>query len=93
MYRIEWSQTALIDLETILAYYTQEVSVKLAKKIFLRIQKQIDLLEHFPEGTRLWRIEGTREYVIHGLPYLVVLYVDGDKVVILNLMHTKRKYP
>jgi plasmid stabilization system protein ParE len=53
MYRIEWSQTALIDLETILAYYTQEVSVKLAKKIFLRIQKQIDLLEHFPEGTRL----------------------------------------
>ena len=53
MYTIERSQTAIVDLETILTYYAHEVSMELAKKIFLKIQKHISLLENFPEGTRV----------------------------------------
>jgi plasmid stabilization system protein ParE len=53
MYTIEWTQTALTDLEIILAYYAQKVSPELAKKIFLKIQSQVKVLGQFPKSARM----------------------------------------
>jgi plasmid stabilization system protein ParE len=92
-YSIEWTKSAETDLENILHYYLQEVWFEFASKIFTRIKTQIDLLETLPERCRIWRVEGTREYVLSKLPYIAVICVEEGRVIILNIIHTRRLYP
>jgi toxin ParE1/3/4 len=50
-------------------------------------------LEHFPLSGRLGRIEGTRELVVSGLPYVIPYRVVDDVVLISSVIHTSRKWP
>ncbi|MBM3344104.1 MAG: type II toxin-antitoxin system RelE/ParE family toxin [Betaproteobacteria bacterium] len=81
------------DLEDILAHYLAEAGIEVAQSIYLRIRAAAQSLKDFPERTRIGRVAGTRELVIARLPYIVVIQVDGDRVLVLNLIHTARKYP
>jgi toxin ParE1/3/4 len=49
-------------------------------------------LSEFPQSGRSWRLPGTLELVIPGLPYIVVYSIKRDEVLILNLFHTSRKF-
>jgi toxin ParE1/3/4 len=88
-----WSSSAEQDLENILVYYFDEVSPALAESIYTRIRRQVAQLKTFPNRTRPGRVDGTREYVIERLPFVVVLSIDGDTVHVLSVIHTARKYP
>jgi plasmid stabilization system protein ParE len=50
-------------------------------------------LEQFPLSGRLGRIEGTRELVVPGLPYVVPYRVTDGAVLIASVIHTSRKWP
>jgi toxin ParE1/3/4 len=50
-------------------------------------------LEQFPLSGRAGRIEGTRELVVPGLPYIVPYRVVEDAVLISSVIHTSRKWP
>ena len=50
-------------------------------------------LEQFPLSGRSGRIEGTRELVIPGLPYIIPYRLAGDEIQILSVIHTSRKWP
>jgi len=91
---IVWSSEALDDLEDILAYYYVEAGPRTAEAVERRIVGQVESLIPFPERIReSGRVPGARELVIEKLPYIVFVQIIGDKVVVLNVVHTARKFP
>ena len=88
-----WTQRASQDLEDILSYYIDEAGLQVAQSIYGRICAQVQSLHSFSERTRSGRVSGTRELVIPRLPYIVVIQIERDRVFVLNVLHTARKYP
>ena len=89
-----WTDEALHDLEDILAYYYLEAGPATAEAVERRIVSQIESLESFPERIRnSERIPGARELVVGRLPYIVFVKLMSDGIVVLNIVHTARKYP
>ena len=92
--RILWTDEALDDLEEILAYYYLEASPKTAAAVERRIITEVEALPPYPERIHESdRVHGAREIVVNKLPYNVFLQVTGDEIVVLNVLHTKRKFP
>ena len=50
-------------------------------------------LEQFPQIGREGRIEGTRELVVPGLPYIIPYRVSEGVIQILSVIHASRKWP
>ena len=89
-----WTEEALADLEEILAYYYLEASPRTAAAVERRILAEIGSLAPFPERIRASeRVPGARELVVGKLPYVVFLQVREDALIVLNVVHTKRKFP
>lgn len=92
--RILWTDEALDDLEEILAYYYLEASPRTAVAVERRIIGEIESLPPYPERIRESdRVPGARELVVTKLPYVVFVQVLEDSIVVLNVVHTKRKFP
>lgn len=92
--RIVWTAEALDDLENILAYYFEEVGPATAEAVENRIISQIEKLRDFPERIRKSeRIPNARELVIHRLPYIAFVRVLPNGILVLNVVHTARKFP
>ena len=92
--RILWTDEALDDLEEILAYYYLEASPRTAVAVERRIIGEIESLPPYPERIRESdRVPGARELVVTKLPYVVFVQVLEDAIVVLNVVHTKRKFP
>lgn len=92
--RILWTDEALGDLEEILAYYYLEASPRTAAAVERRIIGEIEALPPYPERIRASeRIPGARELVVSKLPYVVFVQVREDAIIVLNVVHTKRKFP
>jgi plasmid stabilization system protein ParE len=52
-----------------------------------------DGVAEFPQMGRSGRIEGTRELVISGTPYIAAYRIDGDAVRILRVLHGAQQWP
>ena len=92
--RILWTEEALDDLAEIVAYYYAEASPRTAESVERRIVKQIEGLPPFPERIRKSdRIPGTCELVVNRLPYIVFVKLTQDTIIVLNVVHTARKFP
>lgn len=92
--RILWSSEALDDLENILAYYYQETSQRVAEAVEKRIIGEIAALPPYLERIRASdRVPGTQELVVNKLPYIVFVQVRDDALIILNIVHTRKKFP
>lgn len=92
--RIVWTDEALDDLEEILAYYYVQARPRIAGSIERRIVEQIEALPPFPERIRKSdRIPDARELVVNKLPYIVFVKLFPDSVVVLNVIHTARRFP
>jgi toxin ParE1/3/4 len=90
--RIVWQREARDDLRTIVTYVRQD-NPEAARRIYRVIQAHVKHLGEFPQFGREGRVEGTRELVIAGLPYIVAYYLGDQEVHILTVMHTSRKWP
>jgi len=91
---IVWTEEAIGDLEEILAYYYAEAGPATAQAVEERIVAEIMALTTFPERIRASdRIPGARELVVRRLPYVVFVKGVPDGVVVLNVVHTARKFP
>lgn len=92
--KIVWTEEAIDDLEEILAYYYLEAGPATAKAVQNRIVSQIEGLANFPERIRKSdRLPGARELVINRLPYIVFVKLLRDSLIVLNVVHTARKFP
>ncbi len=93
MFRVDWTKEAEQDLEAALTYYLEVAGLRVANAVYVRIREQVGSLKLFPHRCRPGRVAGTKEYVLHRLPYIAVVHVGDDVVSVLNFVHTARKYP
>jgi toxin ParE1/3/4 len=92
--RILWTDEALDDLAEIVAYYYAEESPRTAELVERRITEQVEGIPPFPERIRKSdRIPGARELVVNRLPYIVFVKLTPDAIIVLNVVHTARKFP
>jgi plasmid stabilization system protein ParE len=96
--RLEWSASALVELEKGIAYYAERNPVAAQ-----RMQEEIDhaalslIAATVQARGKPGRMPGTRELVLGShTPYILVFreVVNGVTTIqILRVMHTARKYP
>jgi len=89
---IEWSIPARDDLKEAVAYIQRDdpaAAQMVAQKILDAAQKLTD----FPGLGRPGRVEGTRELVVSGLPYVMPYVVDSERVVLLRVLHSAMHWP
>ncbi|MDQ5904559.1 MAG: toxin ParE1/3/4 [Pseudomonadota bacterium] len=92
--QILWTDEALDDFEEILAWYHHEAGPRAAIAVQRRIVLDLEALASFPERIRASeRLPGARELVVNKLPYIVFVQIVGDALVVLNVVHTRRKFP
>jgi toxin ParE1/3/4 len=92
--RILWADEAIDDLSEIVADYITEASPRTAESVERRIVEAVEGLPPFPERIRKSeRIPGARELVVSRLPYIVFVKLLPDAIIVLNIVHTARKFP
>lgn len=82
-------ESAYADLERIYAWIAKD-SPRNAISVVRRVDAAIeDKLAFFPYMGRHGRASGTREWVVHGLPYIIVYRVDEelDELTVLAIFH------
>ena len=70
--------------------YIRDRSPVAATQVVLRIRLAAERLTEFPRMGRVGRAEGTHEWVVRGLPYVLVYEIgaaDLDEIVILGVFH------
>lgn len=86
--KLIFDDLALADLEGIYHWIAQDSS-RAAKAVVDRIFASTELLASFPYIGRAGRDEGTREWVVPRLPYIVVYEVDNERgeVTVVAVFH------
>jgi len=88
-----WSPEAVADLLSLRAYI-EEHDLAAAKRMALHIIRNIEeLLPDHPHMGRPGRVPGTRELVIPRTPYIVPYRVRRNRVEILRVYHSARRWP
>jgi addiction module RelE/StbE family toxin len=90
--RLEWSVFSLADRTAIFDYIEAD-NPRAAVSVDDRIQTCVEGLAQFPEMGRSGRIEGTRELVASGTPYIAAYRITGDTVRILRVLHGAQQWP
>jgi toxin ParE1/3/4 len=90
--RVRWLRVALANLLEAAEYLERE-NPTVAAASLERIVKAVYRLEHYPGIGRAGRIEGTRELVVAGTPYVIPYRVRGNVIEILRVFHSARKWP
>ena len=90
--RLEWTHAASRDLDLVAKYISRD-NPAAAITTVRRIIRQTSMLAEHPGMGRPGRVEGTRELVIAGLPYVVAYIHEDDVVIVLRVMHGARKWP
>jgi toxin ParE1/3/4 len=90
--RLKWTRAASQDLESVERYISRDNS-DAAIDTGLQIIRRAEVLAEHPGTGRPGRVEGTRELVLSGLPYVVPYIHQGDTVIILRALHGAMKWP
>ncbi len=64
-----------------------------APRVIEQIRIAVERLQEFPMIGRKGRVEGTRELVIAGTPYIVPYRVRDDVVQIITVLHNAQRWP
>jgi toxin ParE1/3/4 len=90
--RVRWTTPA--KEQFVAAYeYIGEENRSAAARTADQIWESTRLLERHPLAGRVGRVEGTRELVIRGTPFIVAYRVQKNDVWILAVLHGARKWP
>lgn len=90
--KIRWTAIAARDLESTHEYVSEDSPTR-ADALVDRILSGIEVFERYPQFGRKGRVEGTRELVIAGTPFVVVYRVRQEQIEILSILHAARKWP
>jgi toxin ParE1/3/4 len=69
--------------------YIHKHNPKAAARVGASIREAAELLRYFPYAAQAGRSPGTREWVVRGLPYIIVYEIAADEsaVVVLGIFH------
>jgi toxin ParE1/3/4 len=90
--RLRWTRAASHDLDSIEEYIAGD-NPRAAIDTVLQIVQHVAMLAQHPGMGRPGRVEGTRELVIAGLPYVIPYLHEGDTVTVLRVLHGAMKWP
>jgi toxin ParE1/3/4 len=89
---IVWRQVALNGLENAHQYIAQH-NPGAAERIFDAIVSSVHRLADTPNIGRPGRVDGTRELVVVGTPYIVAYAVVDNRMNILAVQHGAQEWP
>jgi toxin ParE1/3/4 len=87
-----WTTPATQDLYNIVRRIQQD-NPDAAAKVAKTLYDGCSGLGNFPRRGRTGRIEGTRELVFPGLPYVVVYRIQDQTLEILRIYHGAQDWP
>lgn len=91
--KLEWSLLAVADREQIFDYIEAD-NPRAAIAVDDLIQEKVERLLQFPLSGRPGRVEGTREVIITGTPYIAAYRITTDETIrILRVLHGARPWP
>ena len=90
--RLRWFSQAIADLVSLRAYIAQNNPIA-AREVSDRILKAVNLLADQPGIGRPGRVEGTKELVISGTPYIVPYRIKKGEIELLRVFHGARQWP
>lgn len=65
-----------------------------AEQVISRILQTAEMFGRFPMLGRVGRVEGTREFAVVGLPYIIVYAIASETDInVLTVVHSSRRYP
>ena len=90
--RVKWTRKALVNLDDAVEYIAGD-NPTAARKTAQRIWDSSQMLTMQPGLGRPGRVQGTRELVVSGLPYILPYIQKGDTLYILRVIHTSMIWP
>ena len=90
--KVIWFKKAIEDLLSAKDYINLD-DPQSAQKTMLRIKKKVSLLSEQPGIGRPGRVPNTRELVIDHTPYILPYRVRDNKIEILRVLHSARRWP
>ena len=91
--RLLWTRLAERDLDDIAAFIGQDSPAAAARVVLELIDQTEQLLTRHVALGRPGRVLGTRELVIAGLPYVIPYRVRDNRIEIVRVLHTSRRWP
>lgn len=89
---VRWLKRALANLEAEAEYIPRDNPVA-ARRVVTAIEQAVEALARHPAMGRHGRVEGTRELVVPGTPYVIPYRVRERRVEMLRVFHAARKWP
>ena len=90
--KVIWFKRAILDLKSAKDYITQDNPLA-AQQIVQRIKEKVSLLSDQPGIGRLGRVPDTRELLVDRTPFILPYRVRDNKIEILRVLHTSRRWP
>ena len=90
--KLLWTRRALVEIDEIFAYVAADSPIA-AERLALLIEAKALLLINQPNMGRPGRVNGTREFVVTGTPYILPYRVRDGRVEILAVLHASRQWP
>jgi addiction module RelE/StbE family toxin len=90
---VHFTPQAYDDLTSIRDWIGED-DVRAADRVVGRIVQTAMMFGQFPLLGRPGRVDGTREFSVVGLPYLIVYAIASEtEIDVLTIVHTRRRYP
>ncbi|NVN93610.1 MAG: type II toxin-antitoxin system RelE/ParE family toxin [Desulfuromonadales bacterium] len=89
---LKWLKRAERDLDHVQAYIAQD-NPQASVEMVLTIIAAVEQLDAFPGIGRPGRVQGTKELVVAGTPYIVPYRKKGERIEILRVYHEARLWP
>ena len=90
---IVWTEQAIQHLGQSYEYIALSNGETAAARDADRILANVQRLARFSLSGRRGRVEGTRELVVGGTPFIVAYTADEDRITILAGYHSARQWP
>lgn len=90
--KLRWLPRARYDLDRQLDYLAER-NPAAAMETTETIDAALRRLRKFPGSGRAGRLQGTRELVVTGTPYIVVYRLKPAGVVLVRVLHAARRWP
>ncbi len=90
--KLKWTRLALQDLRHLHEYIADD-NPSAASRMVTRMQEATERLKNHPQMGRPGRVQGTRELVIAGSPYVVVYILGDTEIQIVAIIHSAMRWP